>query len=521
MANDYKRLASIAPSDTIEHVFYTTSPGTSAIINNITVVNTGSSEESFDINVYNSNISEGTVSASSSVPLPYIAADLWQPTAEYYYSTSGSSSWTTGTLPVFALWNKSTYGEGKLLLLSTTGNIAYSEDAINWSMVSLSAATWSGIAYGNGKFVAVSNNSAIEGAYSEDGITWTAIAMPSSSKPWVDINYGNGIFVAIAYDGTTAASTDGINWTQGSMSISNVSLLEHGGDVFLAISEDTGTAAATSADGINWTSRTLPESQTWTSIAYGDGKFVVMAQSNKANPSTIAYTSKGISWGTSTDIPYDYSDAWGVTYGNGKFVAATSTSTLGATSTNGINWTQSTLPANTGFVEYGETLEYYSSPDINSLYKNAIIGASVSEILEPGIVLDENNTLVIKGSSNIGVSLFGAELEESNKYKILGQLATAINTTESVYTVTSGKQSIVKSITLSNTGNDYETISNISIVDSSSDTPGRKDYILYDQEIASGETIYIKAGYTLDSGNTIKIKTSGNITINIFGVELE
>ena len=61
-----------------------------------------------------------------------------------------------------------------------------------------STANWYSVTYGNGKFVAVANNSN-KTAYSTDGITWTAATLPSSAN-WGSVTYGNGKFVAVAYN---------------------------------------------------------------------------------------------------------------------------------------------------------------------------------------------------------------------------------------------------------------------------------------------------------------------------------
>jgi hypothetical protein len=67
-------------------------------------------------------------------------------------------------------------------------------------------------------------------------------------------------------------------------------------------------------NGITWTARTLPSSDTWASVTYGNGVFVAVA-----NLSTTAATSPdGITW-TAQTIPNGL--WWSVTYGNGVFVA--------------------------------------------------------------------------------------------------------------------------------------------------------------------------------------------------------
>jgi hypothetical protein len=94
---------------------------------------------------------------------------------------------------------------------------------------------------------------------------------------------------------------------------------------------------------------TLPSVASWSSICYGDGKFVAVAP----NSDKAAYSSDGIEW-TKTALPRVAS--WsGVCYGGGKFVAVAASSDKAAYSTNGINWTETTLPrlAYLGSVAYG------------------------------------------------------------------------------------------------------------------------------------------------------------------------
>ena len=58
-----------------------------------------------------------------------------------------------------------------------------------------------GIAYGDGKFVAVTANSTTNRVmYSSDGITWTS-ALPAEERGWESVTYGNGKFVAVGSQG--------------------------------------------------------------------------------------------------------------------------------------------------------------------------------------------------------------------------------------------------------------------------------------------------------------------------------
>lgn len=87
-----------------------------------------------------------------------------------------------------------------------------------------------------------------------------------------------------------------------------------------------------------WKENTLPANTDWKSVTYGDGKYVAVA----FNSDKGAYSTDGITW---TEMSMPAVGSWIVTYGNGKYVAVASGNTNGAYSTNGINWTEMNMPA--------------------------------------------------------------------------------------------------------------------------------------------------------------------------------
>ena len=98
-----------------------------------------------------------------------------------------------------------------------------------------------------------------------------------------------------------------------------------------------------------WVRTILPSSDFWSSVCYGNGKFVVVA----LDTTVAAYSSDGINW-TQTTLPAS-ADWCSVCYGGGKFVAVTNFSDIAAYSTDGINWTQTMMlaPASWNSVCYG------------------------------------------------------------------------------------------------------------------------------------------------------------------------
>ena len=94
---------------------------------------------------------------------------------------------------------------------------------------------------------------------------------------------------------------------------------------------------AYSTDGINWTEGNMPSNESWNEVCYGNGKYVAVC-----NGDIMAYSTDGISW-TQGTIPDENWES--VCYGNGKFVAvAVGNSNIMAYSTDGISWTEGTMP---------------------------------------------------------------------------------------------------------------------------------------------------------------------------------
>lgn len=147
----------------------------------------------------------------------------------------------------------------------------------------------------------------------------------------------------------------------------------YGNGRFVAVAWGPTDVAAYSNDGgITWSSATMPSSQQWYSVTYGNGRFVAISiQSNVA-----AYSNDGITW-VGTTMPS--SQSWkSVTYGNGRFVAISYGATdVAAYSDDGITWVGTTMPSqqlwysvtygNTEFVvvAYGTNVAAYSSDGIN------------------------------------------------------------------------------------------------------------------------------------------------------------
>jgi hypothetical protein len=109
------------------------------------------------------------------------------------YSTDGIS-WTG--LPINLGSNKIIFADGKF----TTGS-NYSTDGITWTNSNVSPIIPFGITYGNGLFVLVGQAGTDRIAISTDATSWQLVTAPELN-PWQCIAYGAGKFVALSFSGT-------------------------------------------------------------------------------------------------------------------------------------------------------------------------------------------------------------------------------------------------------------------------------------------------------------------------------
>jgi hypothetical protein len=221
-------------------------------------------------------------------------------------------------------------------------NVAPTGVAGAWNSMTTPSAGYNAIAYGVGQYVVVGGTGGAGIiASSGDGSSWSARTVPAAAA--------TQYFSAIAY-GSTGTGLSG-NTTTG---------------LFIAI-PTYGNIPVTSTNGSTWAipqtgggaNVTLPASLAWSSIAYGNGRFVAIA----SNSTSVAYTiNGGGSWNLATvgggaGLPGVYS--WSsIAYGEGQFVVVAANSNVSATSWDGINWTVQTLPAtqNWSSITFGNPL---------------------------------------------------------------------------------------------------------------------------------------------------------------------
>ncbi|GJC03756.1 hypothetical protein KAM385_07850 [Aeromonas hydrophila] len=208
-----------------------------------------------------------------------------------------------------------------------------------WAQVAV-ADSWqaSGIAYGNGVFVIVYSMAAKVKVSEDDGKTWATYDIPGACS---GVCFANGVFIAIrtGSNSNVYRSTDGKSWSSRTLQTTTDQVsIAYGNGKFVILSKSHATIHW-SADGLTWATGTLPQ-MGYLSLAFGNGLFVAVGQAR-----AVAYSVNGTTW---TSASITTSASWttaSVTFGNGVFVAASGAAAEVATSIDGAVWVTSTSPA--------------------------------------------------------------------------------------------------------------------------------------------------------------------------------
>ena len=156
------------------------------------------------------------------------------------------------------------------------------------------------------------------------------------------------------------------------------SSVTYGDDKFVSVAFNSANATY-STDGITWTETTLCAPDRWYSVIYGNGRFVAVGytyfSSTEYYP-TINYSDDGINW-NEVSLSFELAKLYSATYGNNRFVAISYNSNIAIYSDDGVTWTKTTLPASAKWysvtygngrfvaVAYNSNIAAYSDDGIN------------------------------------------------------------------------------------------------------------------------------------------------------------
>jgi hypothetical protein len=215
----------------------------------------------------------------------------------------------------------------------------------------MSSYAFTGVAYGNGRFVAVGNaKSTLPDA--GGGWLYTDSQTKNGITTWLrGVAYGlvsgNPLFVAVGESGTILTTEDGSTWTGRSAGIvtdlRGVAYgLVSGNPLFVAVG--ASGKILTSPDGKLWTPSSAGGAgiaELFRAVAYGNNTFVVA----RGNDSVFTSTDGGATW-NSKSVGSNLTP-WGIGFGDNTFVLVGSATTGPAlsgiwTSPDGATWTKNT-----------------------------------------------------------------------------------------------------------------------------------------------------------------------------------
>lgn len=352
-------------------------------------------------------------------------------------------TWTRGTWPGgFRI--DIAYGAGTFVAVGRVPNVILSVDGLTWTQADLPEGTINleSIVFAQGHFVAGGAGGKL--MRSANGTDWEVGRAGEEGDGWFrDVAFANGRFFAYGDGGLFYTSADGLSWTSETLTgIEQVRAYHNGfyissrqkrGTDYAALTEsainalgNTGATlvvgdhlvtvgwhgvVGTSPDGITWTNRSDQLGERFSSIAFGNGLFVMVdGASNRllTSPGGKFWTQRfesvhslrtnvafgggafslltvektcvrsvdGIHW-EETDVVMPFiSDTRGLHYLNGRFVTVGNSGGIASSTDGGLTWethdvgTDARLAdiafANGVYVVGGFSDDFYTSPDLTN-----------------------------------------------------------------------------------------------------------------------------------------------------------
>jgi len=171
------------------------------------------------------------------------------------YVSFDGMRWAPRTVSLNTNWRSCTRSATVSVMVGCDGRLRLCSNAVHWLAVnSRTPSALHGVAFGNGRFVAVGNEGAV--VSSEDGVSWT-VRKAGTDERLRAVAFGNGLFVAVGYAGTILTSPDGIRWTARESGVTTrLQGVAFGAGTFVAVgwhgvilSSETGTKWAQQRSG--------------------------------------------------------------------------------------------------------------------------------------------------------------------------------------------------------------------------------------------------------------------------------
>ncbi len=252
------------------------------------------------------------------------------------------------------------FNQGSKLILSTNDTTYYTISSANngttWKTERSIPSSEVDLHYNNGTYLYFSGFHMFT---SSDTNTWSHVNCFVTDNI-TDVSYsgGSGTYIAVGWGRLIVRSTDGMNWSwidilsgnirpglNGAATVSSLnfySVANDGGSTFVIVgyvgtfSNNTGSILTSTDGGLTWMEQTF--ANTWLlSVAYGNGKFVAIANPQPSGTQLLYSSNDGVSWSTSTNadtfVNIDFFD------NVSKFIAGSNNSSGVHVSSDGITWT--------------------------------------------------------------------------------------------------------------------------------------------------------------------------------------
>jgi len=244
------------------------------------------------------------------------------------------------------------FGHGKYCAVTKAGNkrIWVSTDGNSWNALGQSVPTNNpfnskqlmSVNFGNNMFLITANSNKFYVSVGSTLTTWDEVSVALGAT-WVDAAYGPGKgWVALSSGGQAMRGTaDGQTWVLSSIPLRTYEAVTYGGGRFVAVASAGGSRVMWSDDGSSWNQAAMSDTSlnnnAWTDVHYANGRFVAVAKSG--NQKRFMYSTDGEEW---TGVEDTQLQPWNaITYGGGYFMAVADGTTKAAFSRNGQVWTPS------------------------------------------------------------------------------------------------------------------------------------------------------------------------------------
>lgn len=207
------------------------------------------------------------------------------------FAVTPAGAWRVDAGPVAGVsWYAATFAHGRFVVVGHGDETATSTTGLTWRAHRAPAGSWQSLAYGAGRFVALSSlGTRLREMTSLDGVHWSATSGPAGE--WTGLTYGAGRFVAVSALGQFATSIDGLHWvTTWTRSQFLLNSVTFGNGRFVAVDSADGDALV-SLDGRHWSFYTIATPLTpWFAVTYGNGVFSTFSPGGLTATSTLGYT---------------------------------------------------------------------------------------------------------------------------------------------------------------------------------------------------------------------------------------